>query len=65
MFTGSHEAGEAAAVLFSLIASAKRHDRDPRGYLEALIRGLPELGDAPGDAELEPWLPDRWTPPAG
>ena len=64
LFTGSHESGEAAAVMFSLIASAKRHDREPRAYLEALIRGLAKLGENPSDAALEPWLADRWAPDA-
>ena len=62
LFTGSPRAGEAAAVMFGLIGSAMRHGREPRAYLEALFRGLPKLGDSPTDAQLEPWLPDRWTP---
>ena len=62
LFTGSPRAGEAAAVLLSLIGSAMRHGREPRGYLEALFRELPKLGGNPTDAQLEPRLPDRLTP---
>ena len=59
LFTGSKEAGQAAAVLFSLISSAERHGLNPRVYLEDLIRRLRGLGDKPTDAQLEPYLPDR------
>ena len=48
-------------MMFSLIGSALRPGCEPRGYLEALFRGLPKLGNATGDEQLEPRLPDRWT----
>jgi len=60
LFTGSKEAGQSAAVLFSLISSAERHGLNPRMYLEDLIRKMRGLGDKPTEEQLEPYLPDRW-----
>ena len=57
---GSPAAGDAAATIFSLLASAELHGRNPRAYLEDLIR---RLRSTPED-ELPLLLPDRWKPPA-
>jgi len=64
LFTGSREAGQSAAVLFSLISSAERHGLNPRVYLEDLIRKMRGLSAEPTDEQLEPYLPDRWEAPA-
>jgi transposase len=43
LFAGSERGGRAAAILFSLIASAKRAGLDPFAYLRDLLRRLPSL----------------------
>ena len=72
LFTGSAAGGAAAAAMFSLIGSAKLHGLDPRAYLEDVFRRMrgvlkkieaEDLTGAQADAELEPFLPDRWAPP--
>ena len=59
-FVGSEAAGDAAATIFSLVASAELHGRNPRSYLEDLIR---RLRSTPKE-ELASLLPDRWESPA-
>jgi transposase len=55
-FIGSEGAGPRAAVLFTILAGAKRHRLEPWAYLrDVLLR----LGS--GATELEPLLPDRWA----
>ena len=53
-FAGSAEGAEAAAVVYSVVESAKASGVDPLGYLEAII---PQLGTCPAaDIErLTPW----------
>ena len=41
LFAGSDAGGARAAHLYSLIASCKRHDIEPYGYLRALFERLP------------------------
>lgn len=54
MFAGSDEGGRRAAILYSLLASARRHDLDPFAYLRDLFERLPTH---PPDqlTELTPW----------
>ena len=55
-FFGSDSGGHTAAVLSSLVASAKRHHVDPFAYLRdvfARISGHPQN-------RLEELLPDKW-----
>jgi hypothetical protein len=56
LFFGSHVGGKAAAVFFSLIASAKRHGLDPFEYLRDIFKRLPAH---PADRIAE-FLPDKW-----
>ena len=56
MFFGSDNGGHTAAVLYSLIATAKRHGLDPFGYLRDVIR---RISDHPSN-RLEELLPDHW-----
>jgi len=56
MFFGSERGGRAAAILYSIIASARRHDLDTWQYLGDILRRLADL--TPG--ELESLLPDAW-----
>jgi transposase len=56
MFFGSPRGGRAAAIIYSVIASARRHDLDVRRYLVDILPRLADLN--PG--ELEQLLPDVW-----
>jgi transposase len=58
MFLGSDNGGHTAAVLYSFIASAKRHHLDPEAYLADVLRRLPAITDA---LALRALLPDRWA----
>ena len=56
LFFGSPRGGRAAAIIYSIIASARRHDLDVWQYLGDILRRLADLN--PG--ELEHLLPDVW-----
>lgn len=56
LFAGSQRGGRTAAVLFTLISSAKRHRLNTWAYLRDLLWRLADL--KPG--ELEQLFPDRW-----
>jgi hypothetical protein len=55
-FFGSDNGGRTAAVLYSLIASAKRHGLDPFVYLRDV---LARISDHPSN-KLHELLPDQW-----
>src|SRR5262249_39925804 len=55
-FLGSVEAGARAAVLFTILAGAKRHHLEPWAYLPDVLLHL-----GAGQTDLEPLLPDRWA----
>jgi len=57
LFVGSDDHAQAAANLFSLIASCRLHDLDPEAYLRDLIRVLPHW---PNDRYLE-LAPRYWA----
>ena len=56
LFFGSPRGGRAAAVIYSIIASARRHGLDIWQYLGDILRRLADLN--PG--ELAHLLPDAW-----
>lgn len=56
LFFGSERGGRVAAIIYSVIASARRHDLDVWRYLGDILRRLADL--KPG--ELERLLPDVW-----
>jgi transposase len=56
LFFGSDNGGHTAAVLYSLIASAKRHGLDPFAYLRDVIA---RISDHPSSRMAE-LLPDHW-----
>lgn len=60
LFTGSETGGKAAAAMFSLITSARRHDVEPLAYLTDLFTRLP----ATPVNQLDQFLPDLWKPGA-
>jgi transposase len=55
-FLGSEKAGPRAAVLFTILAGAKRHRLEPWAYLRDVLLRL-----SAGETDLEALLPDRWA----
>jgi transposase len=58
LFVGSQQAGERAAVLMSLIESAKLNGHDAWGYLKDILTKLPTWPNS----RLHELLPHRWAP---
>jgi transposase len=56
LFSGHDESAQGHAILWSLIASAQRHEIDVQLYLRSVLAHLPAL---PPD-ELQNYLPDMW-----
>lgn len=56
LFFGSDRGGQAAAVLYSVLASAKAHSVEPWQYVRALLETFAR-NDAP---DLDELLPDAW-----
>jgi transposase len=55
-FLGSEAAGPRAAVLFTILAGAKRHHLEPWAYVRDVLLRL-----SAGGTDLEALLPDRWA----
>jgi transposase len=62
LFVGSPSGGNTAAILFSVLASCKRHDVEPWAYLRDVMQRLatPCTGE-----ELRGLLPQHWKPSHG
>ena len=56
LFVGSNRGGHTAAVIYSLIESAKRHKLNPFEYLHDILQKLPDTKIS----DLEKFLPDKW-----
>lgn len=56
LFLGSEKAGPRSAILYTILAGAKRHHLEPWSYVRDLLIRL--KGD---DGSLEELLPDRWA----
>jgi transposase len=56
LFLGSRDAGPRAAVLYTILAGAKRHRIEPWTYIRELLLRLHA-----GDERLEDMLPDLWA----
>jgi transposase len=56
LFLGSEPAGPRAAVLFTILAGAKRHRIEPWSYLRELLLRLHD-----DDSRLDEMLPDQWA----
>jgi transposase len=56
LFLGSENAGPRAAVLYTILAGAKRHRIEPWAYLRELL-----VRTHAADSQLEKMLPDRWA----
>lgn len=60
LFVASRPGGHRAAILMSLVASAKANHVEPWSWLRDVFAKLPRLGPSPTPEELSPLLPDRW-----
>jgi transposase len=56
LFLGSQQAGPRAAILFTILAGAKRHRIEPWTYLRELLLRLHD-----DDPRLDEMLPDQWA----
>ena len=56
LFLGSEQAGPRAAILFTVLAGAKRHRIEPWAYLREILLRLHA-----DDSHLDEMLPDRWA----
>lgn len=56
LFLGSSQAGARAAILFTILAGAKRHRIEPWAYLRDVLVRLHD-----DDVNLDELLPDRWA----
>lgn len=56
LFLGSEQAGPRAAILFTVLAGAKRHRIEPWAYLRDILLRLHA-----DDSRLDEMLPDRWA----
>jgi transposase len=59
LFIGHPDAGDRAAVLYSLIVSCQRHGHNPHDYLRDVLTRLPAMTTA---NDLKPLLPANWKP---
>jgi len=58
LFAGSETAGQRAAAIMSLLATAKANGRDPHAWLTDVLTRLPTTRDR----DIESLLPHRWQP---
>ena len=58
LFAGSELAGQRAAIIMSLVQSAKLHGHDPWAYLRDVLTRLPSHLNS----RIEELLPHRWQP---
>lgn len=56
LFLGNQDAGPRAAILYTILAGAKRHRIEPWTYVRELLMRL-----RAGDSNLNELLPDRWA----
>jgi transposase len=57
LFAGNDAAGGTAARLYSLVASAQRHDLNPQRYFTSVLAKLPVTPES----QLDQFLPDVWS----
>ena len=58
LFAGSELAGQRAAMVMSLVQSARMHGHDPWAYLKDVLTRLPSHLNS----RIDELLPHRWTP---
>ena len=57
---GSADAGQWAAVHYTVVGTCRHLGLDPFAYLRDVLPRLHALGEQPTDEHLTPLLPDRW-----
>jgi transposase len=57
LFVGHPDAGDRAAIIYSLVISCQRHGHNPHDYLRDLLGRLPAMTTADN---LRPLLPSHW-----
>lgn len=60
LFVASPAGGRRAAILLSLVASAKANQVEPWAWLQDVFATLPQLGPTLSTTDLDSLLPDRW-----
>lgn len=60
LFIGHPDAGDRAAVIYSLVVSCQRHGRNPHEYLRDVLSRLPAMTTSD---DLRPLLPSQWQAP--
>ena len=58
MFAGSDAGGERAAVIYSLVATCKRHNVDPFAYFRDVLQRV----STERASEIRRLFPDQWRP---
>jgi transposase len=61
LFVGHPDAGDRAAVIYSLALSCLRHGHNPHDYLRDVLSRLPAMTTAD---DLRPLLPSQWKAPS-
>ena len=61
LFVGHPDAGDRAAVLYSLVVSCQRYGHNPHDYLRDVLGRLPAMTTAD---DLRSLLPSHWKRPA-
>ena len=59
MFIGHPDAGQRSAVIYSIVASCRRHGKDPFDYLRDVLTRLPRMKNSD---DLSVLLPGNWQP---
>jgi transposase len=59
LFVGHPDAGDRAAVIYSLVISCQRYGHNPHDYLRDVLGRLPAMTTAD---DLRPLLPSQWKP---
>jgi transposase len=58
LFAGSHEGAKRAAMIYTLVATAKLHQVEPFEYLKDILRRIPDYPHH----KVADLLPQNWTP---
>jgi transposase len=59
LFIGHPDAGQRSAIIYSLVVSCRRHNKDPLAYLRDVLRRLPAMTN---QDDLTPLTPAGWQP---
>jgi len=59
LFIGHPDAGQRSAILYSLIVSCQRHEKDPMAYMRDILAHLPRMTNR---NDLRALTPRLWQP---